>query len=217
MINEYIGHDVAMFLQGCGGDAKVGDREKAQWGNSYEDVAVAGRKIADAVIHELQKGLTSSKAELKSYSFDMELPREPDKTVKELEAITKISKRKQRRFNAFDMLERRKKAFKYPDYIPITIQGIKLAKDMRMIALESEAVAELGLMILDFYKGCGGVTFPLSYSNGTQMYLPVDRMLDEGGTEVRSFDEYRQPASLAKGIDAVMINSLRKMKAEGID
>jgi len=73
---------------------------------------------------------------------------------------------------------------------------------VRLIAVEGELVAELGLLIRRFFGK--GLTFVLGYSNGEGLYLPTSAMLEEGGYEVASYWEYGFPAPLAPGIEETL-------------
>ncbi|OGD21637.1 MAG: hypothetical protein A2W03_16995 [Candidatus Aminicenantes bacterium RBG_16_63_16] len=97
---------------------------------------------------------------------------------------------------------------------PVLVQGISLGRGLRLVAVEGELTADLGNLIHDFYAD--GITFPLGYSNGARMYLPSSRMIDEGGYEVESFWEYRQPAPLVKGVEAHYTDALDMLKKAGI-
>jgi hypothetical protein len=85
---------------------------------------------------------------------------------------------------------------------------------LRLVGLEGEPVAELGRLILDYYGA--GVTFPLGYTGGAQMYLPTTPMLSEGGYEVDSYYEYRQPSVLAPGMEAKLLGALDALRERGI-
>jgi hypothetical protein len=99
--------------------------------------------------------------------------------------------------------------------VPVLVQGIRLGRGLRIIGVEGELVAELGTLIHDFYGS--GITFPLGYSNGAQMYLPNSRMIKEGGYEVESYWEYRQPAPLSEGVEAHFAKVLEDLKRAGIE
>ena len=49
------------------------------------------------------------------------------------------------------------------------------------------------------------------------MYLPTSKTLDEGGYEVESFWEYRQPSRLAKGMERILMDSLAQLRSLGIE
>ena len=102
-----------------------------------------------------------------------------------------------------------------PTTVPVTTHGIRLGDGLRIVGLEGEAVAAFGLQIQDHYDG--GVTFPLGYTDGVQMYLVTSKMLDEGGYEAISSHEYHQPAPLARGMETVLDDSLKWLVEQGID
>ena len=61
-----------------------------------------------------------------------------------------------------------------------------------------------------------GITFPLGYTDGCQIYLPVSHMLAEGGYEVDSYWEYHYPAPLAPGMESVLADAIRAAQSAGI-
>ena len=106
------------------------------------------------------------------------------------------------------------RGYERPTAAAIHAQGIQLGKGLRLIGIEGELVAELGILIRDFFPG--GVTFPMGYTNATLLYLPTSEMLDEGGYEVESYWEYKYPAPLAKGMENVLLTTLQQLKEHGI-
>ncbi len=106
------------------------------------------------------------------------------------------------------------RAEKLPTSIPITTHGIRLGRGVRLIGLEGEPVAALGFLIDSFYGG--GVTFPLGYTDGCQLYLPTSKMLAERGYEVDSYYEYGFPAPLAPGTEQNVLAGLNRLRAAGI-
>ncbi len=96
----------------------------------------------------------------------------------------------------------------------ILIQGVQIGDDLRMIAIEGEPVAGHGLHIIDFYQN--GVTFPLGYTNGEGMYLPVSSQIPEGGYEVTSYGEYGYPARLKLGMEDIVQQALETLRKNGI-
>lgn len=171
--------------------------------------------VADEVIQTLDS-LTEIEPCIHAHAIETELPLEPHIGRKGYEALLSEPKTDQTiRLWAEEKLAYLNRGYDLPTTVSVTIHGIQIGKGLRMIGIEGEAVGELGLLILDFYDG--GITFPLGYSNGTQLYLPTDAMLDEGGYEVVSYYEYRQPASLARGIEAIFTDALRQFRDHGIE
>ncbi len=99
--------------------------------------------------------------------------------------------------------------------VEITLHGIRLGEGLRIVGIEGEAVAGLGIIMDKAYKR--GVTFALGYTDGAQMYLPTTAMLPEGGYEVESFWEYHQPSPLAGGMEKILSESMENLKRAGID
>jgi hypothetical protein len=147
----------------------------------------------------------------------MEWPLQPVISRTEFEAIAADPKAGEwKQLWAKRQVEKLDRGQKMPSSVPITLHGIQLGKGLRMVGLEGEAVAGLGLVMLDFYKG-QGITFPLGYTDGCQLYLPTSAMLDEGGYEAVSYHEYGQPASLAKGMEKIITDSLQQLRAQGVE
>jgi hypothetical protein len=111
------------------------------------------------------------------------------------------------------MLHRKARFGTLPTSVPVALHSMLLGNGLRMIALEGEPVAELGTLMLGLFDQ--GVTFPLGYTNGCQLYLPVTRMLPEHGYEVDSFWEYHVPAPLAPGCEQPMVAALRDLQQQG--
>lgn len=219
LLDEHLGAECSLFLQGTGGDAKasvIGQGEKWRRG-TWEDVAEAGRIVADEVIQTLDADLTQIQPQIRSSLMEMALPLQPAPDRAALEAIASDEREKEvKRLWAERQMERLERHQTLWTHVPVLLHGIQLGQGLRLIALEGEAVAGLGLHILDFYRG-QATTFPLGYTDGMQMYLPTSAMLDEGGYEVVSYFEYGQPAPLARGIEEIITKSLERMQAGGIE
>jgi hypothetical protein len=99
--------------------------------------------------------------------------------------------------------------------VPVLVQGIQIGRGLRIIGVEGEIAAEFGSLIRDFYGN--GITFSLGYSNGAQMYIPASKMIAQGGYEVESYWEYRQPAPLAQGLEGVFREALVELEKAGIE
>jgi hypothetical protein len=216
-INEHFGTEGAMFLQGCGGDAKprpIAAGEDHWSHGSWEDMEEAGRVVAERVVRRVEDGLTEVEPELATCRMNLFFPllHAPGRT--ELEAERDAPEASEdRRAWARDMLHRLDREGRLPDAVGIDLHAIQLGRGLRLIGLEAEVVGALGNLIMQEYEG--GVTFPLGYTDGTQIYLPSDRMLPEGGYEVESYWEYHWPAPLAAGIDARLRSALQRLRDYG--
>ncbi len=217
-LDTYLGKPCSLFLQGTGGDAKPsvingGERWRA---GTWDDVTEAGTIVADEVIRALDTGLVTIEPDLRAHAVEMELPMEPNIGRSGYEALLSNSNTdRTTKLWAEEKLTYLNRGYELPTAVSVTIHGLQIGKGLRIIGIEGEAVGELGCLVLDFYND--GITFPLGYTNGAQLYLPTDAMLDEGGYEVASYYEYRQPARLAKGIEAALTDALCQLRDLGIE
>ena len=221
-LDEYLGITGSLFLQGAGGDAKpvvIGKGEERWRVGDWADVNQAGAMVAQEVIDTIESGLEQVEPEIRSAAVEMYWPLAPIPSRSWYETVAANSGgssvgEELKRLWAERQIERLDRGEKLPKKVPITCHGIQLGRGLHFIGLEGEAVAGLGLLILDFYKQ--GTTFPLGYTDGAQLYLPTEEMLDEGGYEVVSYFEYGQPAPLAKGFEGILRQSLEQLHSLGI-
>ncbi|MHB9028196.1 MAG: hypothetical protein ACYC9O_05465 [Candidatus Latescibacterota bacterium] len=223
-LDAWLGAPASIFLQGAGGDAKASVIGKGQtdWrAGTWDDVDAAGAMAADEVKGVVEKGLVQVEPELRSASIAMDWPLAAPPDRKKLEETIKNppvnaeSSPEIMKLWAREQMAYLDRGWKLPTSVEITLHGVRLGNGLRLVGIEGEAVAELGNIIKNFYQT--GVTFPLGYTDGAQMYLPSTPMLSEGGYEVESFWEYRQPAALAGGMERILTDSLGKLRAMGIE
>jgi hypothetical protein len=218
MLDERLGAECSLFLQGTGGDAKasvIGRGEKWRSG-TWDEVARAGRIVAGEVLRTIEAGLAPVEPGIHCSLIEMQWPLQPAPDRAALDSMASGDAAKEiQSLWAARQIERRERGQTPRTHVPVLLHGIQLGAGLRLIGLEGEAVAGLGLHILAHYQG-RGVTFPLGYTDGMQMYLPTSAMIDEGGYEVVSYYEYGQPAPAAKGMEAIMTSALEQMRAEGI-
>ncbi len=223
-LDSTLGAPVSLFLQGAGGDAKasvIGEGETEWRAGTWEDVDRAGALVAGEVLEVIQRGLAPVEADLAVAQVMMEWPFTTLPDRKTLEEILKNpqthseSSPEVMKLWAGEQLDRLNRGLALPASAEITLHGVRLGKGLRLVGLEGEAVAELGNIITTFYPE--GVTFPLGYTDGARMYLPVTSMLAESGYEVESYWEYHQPAPLAGGMERVLAASLGELRASGIE
>ncbi|OGV62316.1 MAG: hypothetical protein A2498_00220 [Lentisphaerae bacterium RIFOXYC12_FULL_60_16] len=220
-LDKQLGQACSLFLQGAGGDAKPSsvangrDEVDVAWrSGTWEDVAKAGREVADAVWQIIRNGLTEYRPQLRVAMTEMAWPLE---SVPDREALSEHVRADNglRAKVARGQLELLNRWNALPDKAQILAQGIQLAEGIRLVAIEGELVGELGLQIVKAFAK--GVTFPLAYSNGTGLYLPNSRMLKEGGYEADSFYEYGFPARLRTGVESCLDDGLVQLKQQGIE
>lgn len=216
-LNERFGTEGALFLQGAGGDTKpryVADGEERWRHGRWEEVEAAGRDVADAVIRLVEGGLPPHEPDLRCHYEETMWPMGPLPSRAGLEAeLADAGAKLARRRWAADMLARLDRFGELPSAVPVGLHAVQLARGVRLIGLEGESVAELGLLTLRHYDR--GVTFPLGYTNGAQLYLPVARMHREKGYEVESYYEYHWPAELLPVEDSVVSEALERLQRTG--
>ena len=222
MLDAHLGTAASLFLQGMAGDSKpaVIGVGRDSWGKSdWAGMERAGAMVADPVIGMLKKGLGQVQPALRSAATETFWSLEKPPPRSEFEAIAaqpepQRARDRVRWWWAKRQLELLGRGHTLPSSAPIWAQGVQLAKGVRLFALEGEPVAEWGPFVEQFYGS--GVTFPLGYSNGQGLYLPVSRMLPEGGYEVESYWEYGFPAPLAEGMERVVLEALTELRGRGI-
>jgi len=217
LLDEHLGTTAAMFLQGCGGDANtsVMGEGATQWRKAdWEEVEKAGHQVASEVVRALDKGLKPVKPILRSAITEMHLPLQKIPPRGEFEDVVNQAKPEARESNmrcqwAAHQLEKLDRGEKLPTDVAITLQVLHVGDGVNLVGMEGEPVNTWGYLIEDF---CGaGVTFPLGYCNGQGMYLPVSKMLPEGGYEVVSYWEYGLPSPLAPGMEKVVVENLQRL------
>ncbi len=218
IVDDFLGYECSLFLQGCGGDAKsrvIGEGEEEWRLGTWADVEESGRIVAEEVIGALED-LKISRPDLQSRLVEMYWPLHVNRTAADFYAIANNNESdKTWRLFAEEKIKILQRGGQLPVTVPVILHGLKIADQLRFVGLEGEAVAELGLFMVDFYKN--GVTFPLGYTDGTQLYLTTDDMIAEGGYEVTSYYQYRIPYPLAGSHMPLLRAALSNMKINGID
>jgi len=217
-LDAHLGGTCSLFLQGAGGDAKpsVVGKGKDYWPRgTWEDVARAGQMVAGEVIALLEGGLVQVEPQLRAATTETHWPLAPHPGRAAYEALlADPSTDRLRRLWAERQIAMLERGMELPTSVPVTVHGIQLGRGLRLVGLEGEAVAALGLLILDYYRQ--GVTFPLGYTDGAQLYLIASPMVDEGGYEAESYYEYGFPAPLQKGMEKVLLEALEELRSGGI-
>ncbi|MBI2438062.1 MAG: neutral/alkaline non-lysosomal ceramidase N-terminal domain-containing protein [Lentisphaerae bacterium] len=198
LIDRKLGLPVSVFLQSCGGDTKacvIADGPAATWTSgratwrrgNWKDISRAGAVVAEAVLSVLPRLKPVSRPKVQSILTEVALPLTGIPTKAELEAIKRKDASDIRRLWAARQLKLLRQKGRLPKFAPILAQGLRLADNLQLVALEGEAVAAWGWAIEKAFRSA---TIPLGYSNGQGLYLPVEHMLKEGGYEVESVWEY---------------------------
>jgi len=224
LLDEHFGATCSLFIQGAAGDTKsviIGKGERYFRSGDWPDVEKSGTLLANDIINAIPQGFAPIEPDLHSATVEMEFPMQKPRTRQEYkevvekppahsESIPEGMKRW-----ALEKIELIDRGFGLPASVPVTAHGIQLGKGLRLIGIEAEIVAELGELIDNSYGD--GITFPMGYTDGAQMYLPTSKMIDEGGYESESYYEYRHPASLAKGVENILLQGIRELQERGIN
>ncbi|MFA6473024.1 MAG: hypothetical protein WCU00_13395 [Candidatus Latescibacterota bacterium] len=223
-LDSWLGVPASLFLQGAGGDAKasvIGKGEKDWRAGTWDDVDKAGAMAADEVKAVVEKNMVRIQPDIRTSMIVMNWPLAPSVGRAGYEEILKNPKTNSEsspeimKLWAKEQLGYLDRGYTLPSSVQITLHGVKMGKGLRLVGIEGEAVAELGLVIKNFFKD--GITFPLGYTDGAQMYLPASHMIDEGGYEVESYWEYHQPSPLARGMEKILTDTLNQLRKKGLE
>ena len=219
-LDAHLKRTAAMFSQGAAGDTKaimtavLPEKGEASFRvGTWDDIRQAGEMVAGEVIAGLAGQLTEVEADMHSAIVETRWPLQklPDRAAF---GAAQADSRWIRRDWAKRHLELLDRGLPIRQEAPILVQGMSLGAGLRLIGVEGELVAELGLQISDGFAR--GVTFPLGYCNGMGLYLPNSRMIREGGYETTSYDEYGYAAPLAEGVEQVLRDGLEQIKCQGV-
>ncbi len=216
-LNAHVQTEGCLFLQGAGGDTKprpVAFGEEYWKHGTWEEMEAAGQEVSDAIIAQAKAGLTPVAPELRAAYFTTQWPFQPLPPRAYYETVRdNAEERADRREWAKDMLFRLDRYGCLPESIEVSIHAVQLGAGVRLIGLDGELVGELGNLILGVYDQ--GVTFPMGYTDGCDIYLASSRMPPEHGYEVDSYWEYHWPAPLAPVTDDVLRTALTELRDSG--
>lgn len=220
LLDEHLGSDVSLFLQGTGGDSKpstIVDGLEWNWESDWTETQATGRILAEETIACLENGLQPVKPKINSALIETQWPlqsversyleavRDDASVHGDLQLASLWASRQLERWDHYGSL---------PKTAPVLMQGVQLGEGLRLVAFEGEPVAHYGHMMLNTFGN--GVTFPLGYANGEALYLVTTPMLDEGAMEVESYYEYGFPVRLAAGMEATAADGIAELKRRGI-
>lgn len=213
-LEKHLGTACAIFLQGPGGDSRprqlVAENGKDwNWQCGWKEAQAAGKTLAAETIVAM-KSMRTVEPRVASAILETRWPLQCNITREQYAKIAEQPGiRKRWAEHNIALLDRGT----LPKTHGILLQGIRLGKDLRVVALEGEPLHPWGRMMENAFDG---LTFALGYANGEGAYLVTSPMLDEGGYEPESFWEYNLNSSLAKGMESVVEKGLAELKARGI-
>ncbi len=216
-LNEYFATEGCMFLQGAAGDTKprhvAVDEERWREG-TWEEMEAAGTEVAEAVIAAAQDELRPIAADLRTHLIDVPYLLEAAPSREELEKVfSSETEHPGRKAWAQEMLTRLDRGLPLCVEPFVSAHLLQLGRGLRLIGIEGEVLARLGLRMLEIYSQ--GVTFVLGYTNGARIYMPVTEELPESGYEVESAWEYHHPSRPAAGCEKPLLDTLRIVRDSG--
>lgn len=223
LLDEALGTTCAMFLQGCGGDTKacviaqgqVDDTGQPAWrGGTWDDIEEAGRIVAGDVLAAIRRGTKQVAPSVASALEDASLPLANQPSREELTELAGLRRHICEHLWAQSQLDLLDKGEPLLSHAPVAVQAIRLSKQVRLVAMEGEPVANIGRRVELMFRE--GITFPLGYSNGQALYIPSESMLPEGGYEVESAWEYGFAGTLGAGFEDALFKPVEKFRAAGV-
>lgn len=197
----------AVFVQGCGGDAKVVHEDpetgKLAFSNSPERAKAAGEKLARAVMKHLETGrMTPLDGQLAcslttgQISYGMRWSREKI----ERQAFPEPKKKGQHSWQTWSA----RQSLALPDHsesFRYAVQVWKLGDRLMVFGMEGEICSPWGPMLRAMAPT--GQAMVIGYANGTSSYIPDKRIVREGGYEgLTSQHAYFLPAPFTENIDS---------------
>lgn len=224
-----LGRDVhAHFAQGAGGDVKVRFIDQATnrfRPASWDDVDQLGERVAGEIVEQLTpEHFAPIELDLAFAECEFELPYDMDQVWDEKRLRDQAGGAtpppfgvtlRHGRYWARLMLEAIHMD-RLVDHHRMVATKMRLTDDLQLIALSDEVVAEIGRMVKGMFSP--GRTIFLGYTNHTEVYVPIARMLAEGGYEsVRSvqyaLQHNLQPAPFSSDVDTVIRHAVMSLDA----
>jgi neutral ceramidase len=176
---------LAMFVNTCGGDQNPLPRRKVELCEKY------GHMLSDAVEEALRQPMRTVTPGLQMAFEYVELPYEQVITRAELLAFTKDQNAIRQRW-AERLLKKLDGGEKFAPTYPYPLHAWRLGKEMLVIGMGAEAVADYSLRFKAKY---GPGTWVCGYTDDMIAYIPSRRVWQEGGYEGGpNLFEYGRPA-----------------------
>ncbi|HCG35914.1 MAG TPA: hypothetical protein DER23_06165 [Clostridiales bacterium] len=213
--NRYEGA-TAIFVQGCGGDAKANITDETQTrfiSNRYEDVYILGNRLAQDIIRYIDGGkLKSVKGDVavKVSRFSLQL----QKNIKKKEDYVTLAE--ENRGHYLHKVYR----WYYDHYdelateVPFMLQRIDLGDSLTIVAMMGEVVWGYDAKISALMPNRTVVV--AGYSNGVYGYICTAKMYPEGGYEPdRSTTIYQLPAGYLPETESNILSSAAQLCGGG--
>ncbi len=194
---------VALITVGAGADANPDPR-----GGGPPTADRHGREVADEVDRLLGTALrpvtTAPSGGMRL--IDLRLHEMPDRAAWESRAAGAGAPA----IYARSVLARLDRGESLPPTVPYPVQVWSFGRDLAMVFLAGEVVADYGLRLKKELDGTR--LWVTAYANDVPFYVPSQRMIPEGGYEVEgSMVYYGQPSRLADGTEEQIVNTVRAL------
>ena len=197
----------AVFVQGCGGDAKVVHEDpetgKLAFSNSPEQAKAAGEKLAGAVLKHLETGqMTPLDGQLACSLATGQISYGKRWSQEEIEQQAFPDQKKKGQHSWQTWTARQSLAL--PDHsesFRYDVQVWKLGNRLMMFGMEGEICSPWGPMLRAMAPT--GQAMVIGYANGTSSYIPDKQIVREGGYEgLTSQYAYFLPAPFTENIES---------------
>ena len=200
-------HTKAVFVQGCGGDAKVVHKDpetgKLAFSNSPEQAKAAGENLARAVLKHIETermipldGQLACSLATGRISYGRRWSREEI----ERQAFPELKKKGQHSWQTWTA----RQSLALPDHsesFRYDVQVWKLGNCLTVFGMEGEICSPWGPMLRAMAPTEQAMV--IGYTNGTSSYIPDKRIVQEGGYEgLTSQNAYFLPAPFTENIDS---------------
>jgi len=197
---------IALFVQGCGGDANPLPRHQPGLGEAY------GTILAVAAHQVLQGEMSPVAGPLRTAFAEADLPFEPLPTRDELNRLLKGRSDLGWREVAYQLSlladgDRRPQSLSYPIHVWRFGEGLKL------IGLSSEPVADYSIRLKHLYGDDD--TWASGYNDDYWCYIPSLRVWREGGYEgTTGLMECNLPGPFAPSIEEIIVAKVDELMQE---
>jgi neutral ceramidase len=212
----------AVFVQGCGGDAKVVHEDpetgKLVFSSSPDRAKAAGEKLARAVLNHLETGqMTPLNGQLTCSLAKGQISYGRRWSQEELERLAYPEPKKNGQKHSWQTWTARQ-ALALPDHsesFRYDVQIWKLGNQLMIFGMEGEICSPWGPMLREMAPTEQAMV--IGYANGTSSYIPDKRIVREGGYEgLTSQQAYFLPAPFTENIDSeikqIVIRALNAVK-----
>ena len=197
----------AVFVQGCGGDAKVVHKDpetgKLAFSNSPEQAKAAGQKLAQAVLKHLEKEQMiklDGRLVCSLATGQISYGRRWSRDQIERQAFPEPKKKGQHSWQTWTA----RQSLALPDYsesFRYDVQIWKLGNQLMIFGMEGEICSPWGSMLRKMSPTEQAMV--IGYANGTSSYIPDKRIVREGGYEgLTSQHAYFLPAPFTENINS---------------